>query len=583
MLAGNMGPGPTPPSATRSPPRSMFSKRATASLLLVTLASTLMLGVGLGAWMPKDDFFELRKEFRIFGAVYEELVTGYVKPVDPKHLMRTGIEAMLRELDPYTTFLDEADNTNIDIITEGQYGGVGLEVGERAGKITVVSPVEGGSGYEQGLRTGDVITRVSGQPAATLSVEDVETLLRGEPGTTVDVVVRREGAPAPLTFTLTREEIDLKNVTYRGLVGEASDVGYVKLERFTRNAAGELASALRALTDENDLRGMVLDLRGNPGGLLNAAVSVTELFVQKGAIVVSTEGRLAKANNTYRSTRAPLLPDLPLVVLVNGRSASASEIVAGAIQDHDRGVVLGTTTFGKGLVQAIRSLPHNTSLKITTAQYRTPSGRSIQTLSPATGPDTSTAALEQGPDRGPAMATHQTTHGRTVRDGNGLRPDVRVGTDSAGALEKALQRRAAFFYYANHYAAARDSLPSSFTMGADVYADFQSWLAENDIRYPTAAEHAIDELRRRFRADEYEAVKEEVAVLQEAVRAEKRDAFREHAPALKQHLEREILARFLSDSAQTAALLPHDRQVTAATDLLHQRERYTAILTPDRN
>jgi carboxyl-terminal processing protease len=562
----------------------MFSTRKQASLLVVTLASTLILGVAVGAWMPRDDdFLELRKEFRIFGAVYEELVTGYVKPVSPKHLMRTGIEAMLAELDPYTTFLDEADNTNIDIITEGQYGGVGLKVGERGGRITVVAPVEGSSGDEQGLRTGDVITRVSGQPAGPLSVQDVETLLRGEPGTTVDVVVTREGAPAPLTVTLTREEIDLKNVTYEGLVGEASDVGYVKLERFTRDAAGELASSLQSLTDKRDLRGVILDLRGNPGGLLNAAVSVTELFVQKDAVVVSTEGRLAKANNTYRSNRSPLLSDLPLVVLVDGRSASASEIVAGAIQDHDRGVVLGTTTYGKGLVQAIRSLPHNTSLKITTAQYRTPSGRSIQPLSPAAPSDTSTAALGAPPDSGSAMATHRTTHGRTVRDGDGLRPDVRVASDSAGALENALQRSAAFFYYANHYAASRDTLPSDFAVTDAVYTDFQTWLKENDVRYPTAAEHAIDKLRQRFRADGYAAVKEEVAVLREAVRAEKRDAFREHAPALKRHLEREILARFVGESAQTAALLPTDPQVTAAVDLLHTQDRYTAILTPDAN
>jgi carboxyl-terminal processing protease len=562
----------------------MFSTRTKASLLIVTLASTLMLGVSVGAWMPKDDdFFELRKEFRIFGAVYEELVTGYVKPVDPQHLMRTGIEAMLSELDPYTTFLDEADNTNIDIITEGQYGGVGLEVGERGGRITIVSPVEGGSGYEQGLRTGDVLTTVSGQSVGPLSVQDVQTLLRGEPGTTVDVVVERAGAPSPLPFTLTREQIDLQDVTYRGLVGSAADVGYLKLERFTRNAAGELASALRTLTGEHDLRGVILDLRGNPGGLLNAAVSVSELFVEKGAVVVSTEGRLAKANNTYRSSRPPLVPDLPLVVLVDHYSASASEIVAGAIQDHDRGVVLGTTTYGKGLVQAIRSLPHNTSLKMTTAQYRTPSGRRIQTVPSAAPGDTSTAALGASADSGSAMATHQTTHGRTVRDGQGLRPDLQVSTDSASALENALQRSAAFFYYANHYAASRDSLPPNFAVTGAVYADFRDWLKAEDLRYPTAAEHAIDQLRQRFRGGEYDGVKEEIAILREAVRAEKRDAFREHAPALKRHLEREILSRFVSDSARTAALLPHDRQVSAAVDLLHERARYTALLTPDGN
>lgn len=560
----------------------MNLKRAKASLLVTTVVASLFLGVAAGAWMPQDDdFFELRKNFRIFGAVYEELVTGYVKPVDPNHLMRVGVEAMLNELDPYTTFLDEADNANIDIITEGRYGGVGLDIGKRGGNITVVAPVEGGSGYKQGIRTGDVITKIDDQPIAPLSVEDVETLLRGEPGTTVEVVVEREGAPAPLTFALTREQIDLEDVTYSGRVGPASDVGYVKLERFTRSASPDVESALKALTETGELSGMILDLRDNPGGLLNAAVSVTELFVKKGATVVSTEGRVAKASNTYRSDRTPLLPDLPLVVLVNEYSASASEIVAGAVQDHDRGVVLGTTTYGKGLVQAIRSLPHNTSLKMTTAQYRTPSGRSIQPLSAVSG-DTSTAALGRVADSSSTMATHETTHGRTVRDSDGLRPDVRVAADSASALEEALKRNAAFFYYANHYAASRDSLPSDFTVTDAIYGDFRAWLKDEDLRYPTDAEHALNKLRERF-AGNYEDVKEEVAVLRSAVRTEKEEAFREHAPALKRHLEQEILSRFVNESQRIAALLPQDRQVTAAVDLLHEPDRYAGILTPDTN
>lgn len=559
----------------------MITKRAQTSLLVVALAASLLLGVGLGAWMPQDDdFFELRKNFRIFGAVYEELVTGYVTPVDPEHLMRVGVNAMLSELDPFTTFLDEADNANIDIITKGRYGGVGLDIGKRGEKITVVAPVEGSSGYEQGIRTGDVITTVNGQSVRSLSVKDVETLLRGEPGTTVKVVVEREGAPVPLPFTLTRERIELDNVAYRGLVGEAADVGYVKLERFTRDAAPELESALQALTGRGELRGIVLDLRGNPGGLLSAAVGVTELFVERGAVIVSTEGRLPKAKNTYRSDRVPLVPDLPLVVLVNSYSASASEIVAGAVQDHDRGVVMGTSTYGKGLVQAIRSLPHNTSLKMTTAQYHTPSGRSIQNLNPVGPTDSSTAAQDASADSNAAMATHETTHGRTVRDGDGLRPDVRVVADSTSALEDALKRNAAFFYYANHYASSRDTLPTDFAVTDAVFNDFQAWLDEENVRYPTDAEHALRKLREQFRAQTYRAVEEEAAVLHEAVRAEKRDAFRKHAPALKRHLEREVLSRFVSESQRTKALLPDDPQVTAAVALLHERERYNGILTP---
>lgn len=561
----------------------MIAKRLRTSLVVTVLACTLVLGVAVGFWMPQDDdLYELRKNFRIFGAVYEELVTGYVKPVDPEHLMRTGIEAMLSDLDPYTTFLDEADNTNIDIITEGRYGGVGLNVGTRAGKVTVVAPVEGASGYKQGIRAGDVITQINDQPVAPLSMDDVQTLLRGEPGTTVDITVDRAGTPAPLHFTLTREEIDLEDVTYRGRVGAASDVGYVKLERFTRDAASDLESALQTLRDEGALDGVILDLRDNPGGLLTAAVGVTELFVSNGATVVSTEGRLPEANNTYRSDRAPLVPDLPLVVLVNGYSASASEIVAGAVQDHDRGVVMGTTTYGKGLVQAIRSLPHNTSLKMTTAQYHTPSGRSIQNLDPTPFQDTSTAAADLIPVGHSARGTHETAHGRMVRDGNGLRPDVEVSASSPSPLEEALKRRAAFFYYANHYAASRDTLSASFSVSDAVLTDFRTWLEDEDIRYPTDAEHAVRTLQERFGTDEYDKVKAEVAALREAVQTAKERSFQTHESDLKQRLEKEILARFVADSQQTAAMLPHDRQVTEAVELLHDPDRYDEILTPDR-
>jgi carboxyl-terminal processing protease len=535
----------------------MIPTRFKSSFLVVSLASTLVLGVAVGFWMPRDeDLFELRKNFRIFGAVYEELVTGYVQPVDPEHLMRTGVEAMLSELDPYTTFLDEADNASIDMITEGRYGGVGLDVGRRAGRITVVAPVEGASGYKQGIRAGDVITRVGSQPVGPLSLEDVQTLLRGEPGTTVEVTVEREGAPAPLTFTLTREEIDVQDVSYRGRVGAADNVGYVKLERFTRDAASDLESALRALRDEGELAGVILDLRDNPGGLLAAAVGVSELFVPNGATVVTTEGRLPRANSTYRSDRPPLLPDLPLVVLVNGYSASASEIVAGAVQDHDRGVVLGTTTYGKGLVQVVRSLPHNTSLKMTTAQYRTPDGRRIQDLDPTPFRDSSAAAGQDG-----------------------LAPDIEVTAAAPSPLEEALKRRAAFFYYANHYAAEHDTLAADFRATDAVLSDFRAWLEAEDVQYPTDAEHAIRKLRERFGDEAYDEVKEEVAVLREAVRAEKRAAFRTHASALKRRLEREIRARFGSDAQQTAAMLPHDRQVTAAVELLRDPDRYDSVLS----
>lgn len=550
----------------------MIDKRVRASLLGIGMAASLVIGVVVGFWMPQDDdFFELRKNFRIFGAAYEELVTGYVEPVDPGHLMRVGIDAMLSELDPYTTFVDEADNTELDILTTGSYGGVGLDVARRGEEISVVAPIEGASGYKQGVRAGDVITHVGEQSTATLSLEDVQTLLRGEPGTTVHITVEREGAPAPIEFTLTREQVELHDVQYRGFVDEAGTIGYVKMQRFTRNAASEVREALEVLQTNGQVEGVILDLRDNPGGLLNAAVDVAGLFLSRGAVVVATEGRVSEVDNVYRSDRSPMLPRLPLVVLVNEFSASASEIVAGAIQDHDRGVVMGTSTYGKGLVQAVRPLPHNTSLKMTTAQYYTPSGRTIQNLE---------AGSENAVGEEAGSRPHETTNGRIVHDGDGIQPDLTAETPEPSALEEALQRRAAFFHYANQYAATRDTLPNDFTVTDAVLDDFRSWLDQEDVDYSIDAEQAIDQLRAQFEDQGYEAVQDEVAALDEAVQSEKEASFDRRSESLKRHLEREILARYLSPSRRIEAMLSHDKPVKSAADLLREEGRYNQILTP---
>ena len=549
----------------------MNSTRVRTSLIGFALTASMGLGVIVGFSASDDDLFELRKSLRIFGAVYEEVVTGYVEPVDPSHLMRVGVDAMLEDLDPYTSFIDQSDSDRLDIITQGQYGGVGLEVGRRNGEITVISPVAGANGYEQGVRTGDVITEVAGQPTAPLSIEDVETLLRGEPGTTVRITVERKGAPAPLTFSLTREQVEVPDVTYSGRIGANDAFGYVKLERFTRDAPGAVESALTDLQDAGPLQGVVLDLRDNPGGLLRAAVGITELFVSQGSVVVSTRGRKDSVGNTYTSSRAPLLPDVPVVVLVNGQSASASEIVAGAIQDHDRGVVMGTTTYGKGLVQNVRSLPHNTALKLTTAQYYTPSGRTIQALGSAAR-DTSTSA--------PVNRTHETDRERTVRDGDGIHPDVRAPTPSPSPLEQALTRRAAFFRYANHYAATHDTLAADFSVDDAALTAFRDWLDREDLRYPIQAERSLDSLRAQIETHGYEDVTDEAAALKEALQESKAAAFARRASDLQRHLKREILARYVRADRQVAALLPGDEQVTAAMSLLRDSDRYAQLLTP---
>lgn len=545
------------------------------SLLALALLAMLAVGFTAGFWMPRDDeFFELRKNFRIFGAAYEELVTGYVEPVDASNLMRTGLEAMLEELDPYTTYIDEANNADLSIITRGRYGGVGLSVGMRGGRISVIAPIEGASGYKQGVRAGDIITHIEDQPTASMSLSDVRNLLRGEPGTTVDITVNRTGAVAPLTFTLTREDVKLENVTYSGFVENdtSSGIGYIKLERFTRDAGPEVKRALRTLQQTDTMNGLILDLRDNPGGLLDAAVEVAQLFVEKGSVIVSTRGRSPETERVYRSREAPVAPDLPLVVLVNEYSASASEIVAGAMQDLDRGVIMGSTTFGKGLVQVVRSLPYNTSLKMTTAKYYTPSGRSIQSI------DYSAKKSASVPDS--SRRTFTTANGRTVHDQHGIEPDLPVDTEPPSELEAALQRRAAFFFFANHYAAEHDTIQSHDAASDETLKAFRTWLGEQDMYYRTEAEQSVMRLKKSLTEAGYQDIHDEIAALQSAVLEEKRAGFDRYASALKQHLKREILARYVSEQQQIEAMMTHDAGIQQAVTLINNASQYHATLTP---
>ena len=537
------------------------------------LLSVLLLGVGVGFFAPDDEFFALRKNFQIFSAIYEELVGSYVDPIDPETLMRSGIEAMLQDLDPYTTFIDESDNGDIDIITRGRYGGVGLNIGFRGGKVTVISPIEGASGYKQGVRAGDVILEIAGQPTEDMNVNEVRSLLRGDPGTAVAIKVSREGTPEPIDFLLTREEVKLKNVTYSGFVDDDTSAGlaYIKLERFARDADAEVRMALQSMKAVTDIEGVIIDLRDNPGGLLESAVRVVELFVEPGSVIVSTRAREAKSERTYRSQASPLLPDVPLVVLTNGFSASASEIVAGAVQDLDRGAIVGEGTFGKGLVQIVKPLPYHTSLKITTARYYTPSGRSIQAIDYGKH-DGTFAAI---PDS--VRQWFETQGGRSVMDGRGIEPDVEISPGEPSELEQALDRRAAFFFFANYYASARPTIPPDFEVDEAVLSDFRAWLQTENFQYRVDAEREVDELAEELDAIDYVGAREELESLREAVADEKERDFERHRERIAERLRAEILARFHGDTAQIRASLTHDAQFAVATALLQDQGAYQEV------
>ncbi|SHK62547.1 S41 family peptidase [Rhodothermus profundi] len=546
---------------------------------LMPFLLVLLLGIGIGLVAPRSDtFFALQKHFRIFGALYETLVTDYIDPIDPGRLMRKGIDAMLAELDPYTTFFDEADRSEIELLTRGRYGGVGLNVGIRNGRLTVLAPIEGAAGYRQGIRTGDIITHIDGQPTDGLSLETVRQLLRGQPGTTVTLTIEREGEPLPLQFVLTREEVQLKNVTYVGFLDDdtTEGLGYIRLERFTLGAGEEVRRAIEQLKAAGSLRGLVLDLRNNPGGLLEAAVEVTGLFVPQGAPIVSTRGRTPDRTRIYRNASAPLYPDLPLVILVNELSASASEIVAGAIQDLDRGLIVGTNTYGKGLVQIIRPLPYNTALKLTTAAYYTPSGRSIQAIDYSRHDGRG----RQVPDS--LRRIFYTRRGRVVRDGHGIEPDVVVAPPTPGPLETALRRQAAFFFFANHYVAQHPEPPTPDVQVDDqILEEFRAWLEAQQFDYQIAAEHTLATLQTQLETAHYTQALEALETVHTALMQAKKMAFEREAEALRRLIRQELLARYLPPEVHTRYLLADDPVVQRAAALLRDAQTYAALLSPN--
>jgi len=538
----------------------------------VVIAGILaMLSIALVGFVQEPDiYFLIKKNFTIFSEVYREVSLHYVDKVDPEKLMRKGINAMLESLDPYTILIDESENQDMEIITRGSYGGVGLDVGYRGGKIVVIAPMEGYSAYQKGIRSGDVITAVNGVSVESMSPDEVQNLTTGEPGTSVTLRIERYGIDHPLNFKLERQRITVKNIAYDGLVGDKKDVGYILLSRFSQNTAEEIRNAIKELQSRTQLSGLILDLRNNPGGLLDEAVGTVDKFMPPGVKVVETRGRLSQHNDVFRTKESAMAPDLPLVVLQNGGSASASEIVAGALQDLDRAVIMGQQSFGKGLVQVVRPLSYNTALKITTARYYIPSGRSIQSV---TYTHDSNNHVVKKPDS--LRKAFKTRNGRTVYDGNGITPDVKVAGPQPTLLLSSLQHQNQFFDYANQYAAMHDSLTT--TINSDkLYNNFRKFLEQRDFHYKTTSEIYLSKVDSSLNGKTSEV---HINALRQKIENLKRQAFTTQRNEIEQKLYMELLTRYKGEREQTAASIPYDHLVNKAIDLLHNSNRYKNILS----
>ncbi len=557
---------------------SRFRSRRPLRTALLLVCGLAVLGTGYGFRAVSDNamYMKISKSLGIFGEFFRQVSNEYVDEIDPAEFIEAGIEGMVKHLDPYTSYISDEDSEEVDIITTGVYGGLGITTAMLDSAVTIVGITEGCTAEKSGLRVGDRIYALDSTVVLSSSANELRKYTRGKPGTPVSVRILRCGVRDTLTFSLVRQEVTLKNVTYSGII--LNDIGYVRLERFTTGAAGEVRDAIgllrkQAKYDKKELQGLVLDLRDNPGGLLDAAVGVCELFLPQSTMVVSTRGRSTDSERRYNSRRPPIEPTVPLAVLINDNTASASEIVAGALQDLDRAVIIGERSFGKGLVQTISSLPFDATLKMTTAKYYTPSGRCIQKI------DYNQRRHGIVKSKLDTLTTFTTVNGRIVRDASGILPDTVVSLKAQADVIGELFRRNTLFAFANEFAGTRSNLPADFTVDKRVFEQFMTFSKRSKFIYESPAYRKLNDI------EKLSAVQTLSPAVIAHVNAAKQQMAKEQAQELERQrtpisdaLYEEILERFYPRSLVISKTLDNDVDVQAASIILRSSKRYKSIL-----
>jgi len=544
-------------------------------MLVTSLAIFIVFAFGF-AVSKSDIYFDISKNLELFGKVYKEISFNYVDDIDPQAFMRAGIIGMLSKLDPYTVFIDEKNQDDIDLLTNGKYGGVGISIGIRNEKITILEVMDGYSAQKQGIRIGDVVTGIGGTEVTPEQIDDISALVKGEPGTSVQLRILRQSEKDTLVFNLIREEVIVKNLVFADFYPENSNNVYLKLSNFSRSAGDELRSALRHLKNKKEIKSIVLDLRGNPGGLLDVAVDICDKFLKKGLIIVSTRGKEENSEKKYYAVEEPLVGDEKLIVLINGNSASASEIVAGAIQDHDRGVILGTQSFGKGLVQTIIPLSFNTSLKITTAKYYTPSGRCIQKIDYSKDnqviPDPDSLTKNE----------FSTDNKRVVFSAGGITPDTTVENGKESDLLKDLLAKGAIFNYADKFYYQNVDLDFNKINNEKILKEFKKFLKETDYMYESDVEKKINEVIKHL-SDNHNTkdVAKTLEKLSYDVKLMFETEFSESSDEILEELKIELAQRFLGKDGGTIERLKYDKQFITALNLLKDEKNYAKLLIND--
>lgn len=519
-----------------------------------------------------EDYFEISKNLDIFAEVYKEVNTTYVDEVQPGELIRAAIDGMLKSLDPYTNFYSEAQAEDYRYQTTGTYAGIGSTIRTIGDYVYIDSPVDDFPAFQAGLLPGDKILAVDGVDMKGKTASDVTDYLKGKAGTTFSIKIDRLGE-GELTKSITRETIKIKNVPYYGIIED--NIGYMQLTRFTPDAGKEVRDAVIALKAEG-ATSLVLDLRNNGGGLLHEAINIVNVFVPRDETIVITKGKFQEDNRTYKTLNSPVDTEIPLVVLINDGSASASEIVSGSLQDLDRAVLIGQNSFGKGLVQTTKRLTYNTSMKITTAKYYIPSGRLIQRLDYGNKVNGKAVAVADS-----IKKEFKTRNGRNVIDGEGIQPDLNIEEYKYSKLAISLIRNDLFFQFANEYRSKNPQIPEpkTYDVSNETFEDFKSFLQDKEYEYTTNTEKDLDKLIDQAKDDKYyELLKGELTSLKTALESTKKADLDNNKQELKELLEYEIVRRYYFEKGKVEVGFDDDLEWAKTKSIFSNTTEYNGLL-----
>ena len=526
----------------------------------------------------KDDLFQISKNLDVFASLYKEININYVEDTNPADLMKVGIDAMLSSLDPYTEYVPESEIENYKLkYVSTQYGGIGAATLFIDGKLFINEVIEGNPSYKNDVRPGDQVIKVNGIAIEGKERAEISQLMRGPKGTDVVLSLLRDGAV--LNKTITREEIKQPNVSYSGMLPD--QIGYIRLDKFLENSAQEVNDALDKINKQKP-KGLILDLRSNGGGILQEAVKIVNLFVDKNIVVVTQKGRNQGKSVIYKTTATPVVPQLPIVVLINGSSASASEIVAGTLQDLDRAVVVGQRSYGKGLVQQTFSLPYNSLVKVTVAKYYTSSGRCIQALDYAHR--NGDGGVQKFADS--TLKAYTTKSGRTVYDGNGVYPDVFLEPAKLSPITVSLINKSLFFDYANAYKKvnAKVAPAGTFQLSDADYNQFLTTISNKDYSYNSRSERLLNELKSEFDKENKNAsLKADLDALKQKITTAKKTDLIAHKAEIKRALETQIISRYYYENGKIEHAFQYDQEMAKAKGLFANQSQFLAILKGEGN